>query len=512
MLSNLENRDWNEILRADRTNFGSEDIEWFLFCWHRNRCRLMRIIGFHMPFFVCGFQHSSPWITDDINQLSFLTWSTSRYRVLRDLPTFGHIPNKSRSLGDIGKAACSVTPLPTCPLKCFVAIFLKIPEQNSHVLLCHSPSRHLQRLGVASSFTRAYYFWHSLYSTTWSPNRPVAQRNLKPFRQTLAGWWSIDRQPSLRQLSSIEYQKSLWETTISVTFVEAFAMCPSHLIEWSLEWLTSYSMRSNSYCSTLHSQKHTVRTQKRSHMLEEMEPERPLVWICLLIDLNGNILLGGQKCFIGSRQICCQLARISQRMPPIRKQKVKHLVDLQCIELCSYIYAQHKMILWQFSHIVQTVLVMAKWIIADCITSSWLWVNLCSSQCTHESEILSQVTQRLKGLQSQKVINRMLKMLAQCQYPSICCVPVKSWRVVEDCHRLFSCLNVICHKPDCSPKDSWHSSVICWRCLFGLFLSDLHSSSKCQVPLLQSLGRAQLWANALGVCSKNPNQVQLSRV
>ena len=110
--------------RADRTNFGSEDIEWFLFCWHRNRCRLMRIIGFHMPFFVCGFQHSSPWITDDINQLSFLTWSTSRYRV-RDLPTFGHIPNKSRSLGDIGKAACSVTPLPTCPLKCFVAISLK---------------------------------------------------------------------------------------------------------------------------------------------------------------------------------------------------------------------------------------------------------------------------------------------------------------------------------------------------------------------------------------------------
>ena len=42
-----------------------------------------------------------------------------------DLPTFGHIPNKSRSLGDIGKAACSVTPLPTCPLKCFVAISLK---------------------------------------------------------------------------------------------------------------------------------------------------------------------------------------------------------------------------------------------------------------------------------------------------------------------------------------------------------------------------------------------------
>ena len=31
-----------------------------------------------------------PLITDDINKLSFLTWSTSRYRVLRDLPTFRH--------------------------------------------------------------------------------------------------------------------------------------------------------------------------------------------------------------------------------------------------------------------------------------------------------------------------------------------------------------------------------------------------------------------------------------
>ena len=230
-------------------------------------------------------------------------------------------------------------------------------------------------------------------------------------------------------------------------------MCPSHLIEWSLEWLTSYSMRSNSYCSTLHSQKHTVRTQKRSHMLEEMEPERPLVWICLLIDLNGNILhWDARNVSLVHVKFAANLQELANGRPPIRKQKVKHLVDLQCIEWYSYIYAQHKMILWQFSRIVQTVLVMAKWIIADCITSSWLWVNLCSSQCKHESEILSQVTQRLKGLQSQKVINRMLKMLAQSQHPSICCVPVKSWRVVEDCH-----------------------SVICWRCLFGLFLSDLHS-------------------------------------
>ena len=94
---------------------------------------------------------------------------------------------------------------------------------------------------------------------------------------------------------------------------------------------------------------------------------------------------------------------------------------------------------------------------------------------------------KAQGLQSQKVINRMLKMLAQCQYPSICCVPVKSWRVVEDCHRLFSCLNVICHKPDCSPKDSWHSSVICWRCLFGLFLSDLNSLPWSEATLHQQI-------------------------
>ena len=52
-------------------------------------------------------------------------------------------------------------------------------------------------------------------------------------------------------------------------------------------------------------------------------------------------------------------------------------------------YARQKMIIWQFSHIVQTVLVMAKWIIADCMTSSWLWVNLCCYPCKHEREILS---------------------------------------------------------------------------------------------------------------------------
>ena len=141
--------------RADRTNFGSEDIEWFLFCWHRNQCRLMRIC----LLLYAVFNIQIPLITDDINQMSFLTWSTSRYRVLRDLHTFGH-PNKSRSLGKIGKVACSMTPS-ACPLKCFVAISLLWDTSKG--------SR------VTSSFTGAYYFWHSLYSTSWSPNRPVAQ-------------------------------------------------------------------------------------------------------------------------------------------------------------------------------------------------------------------------------------------------------------------------------------------------------------------------------------------------
>ena len=78
----------------------------------------------------------------------------------------------------------------------------------------------------------------------------------------------------------------------------------------------------------------------------------------------------------------------SQRMAPIRKQKVKHPVDLHVynsIVACKY--GQHKMIIWQFSRIMQTGLVMAKWIIADCMTSRW--VNLSCSQCKHESQILS---------------------------------------------------------------------------------------------------------------------------
>ena len=59
-------------------------------------------------FFFMRFSTLIPLIADDINQTSFLTWSTSRYRFLRDLHTFGGHPNKSRSLGKIGKVACSV--------------------------------------------------------------------------------------------------------------------------------------------------------------------------------------------------------------------------------------------------------------------------------------------------------------------------------------------------------------------------------------------------------------------
>ena len=63
--------------RADRTNFGSEDIEWFLFCWHRNQCRLICLLlyavfnihppdhGWHQPdvFFdmVDVEVQGSPW-------------------------------------------------------------------------------------------------------------------------------------------------------------------------------------------------------------------------------------------------------------------------------------------------------------------------------------------------------------------------------------------------------------------------------------------------------------------
>ena len=74
------------------------------------------------------------------------------------------------------------------------------------------------------------------------------------------------------------------ETIIFVIFAGAVGMWPSHLIDWSPERLTAHSVQSNSYSyCRLHFQKNTVRTQKRSHMLEEMEPERPLVWSCLLV-------------------------------------------------------------------------------------------------------------------------------------------------------------------------------------------------------------------------------------
>ena len=83
--------------------------------------------------------------TGDIDKFSLLTWSTSRYRVLCDLPTFGLTANKSCSLGNIANvAACSVTPSATYPLKCFVATSLKhsrakftgLKTRSSHVKCC----------------------------------------------------------------------------------------------------------------------------------------------------------------------------------------------------------------------------------------------------------------------------------------------------------------------------------------------------------------------------------------
>ena len=82
--------------------------------------------------------------TDDIDKFSLLTWSTSRYRVLCDLPTFGLTANKSCSPGNIANVACSVTPSAAYPLKCFVATSLKhsrakftgLTTKSSHVKCC----------------------------------------------------------------------------------------------------------------------------------------------------------------------------------------------------------------------------------------------------------------------------------------------------------------------------------------------------------------------------------------
>ena len=106
------------------------------------------------------FWTSFPLITDDINKLSFLTWSTSRYRVLHDLHTFGHIPRKSRSLGNIsiGNVACSVTPSAIYPLKCFIAISLKNSRAKLTCIGLSFPVARPPDAGVASSFTRTYYF------------------------------------------------------------------------------------------------------------------------------------------------------------------------------------------------------------------------------------------------------------------------------------------------------------------------------------------------------------------
>ena len=279
-----------------------------------------------MPSFVCCFGHPSPW--SPMTSTSCLFWhgrrrDTGFSMICMPLVTFqgkaGHWETSQLETWLVRWLL-----LPFTHWNASLRYPWKIPEQNSHVLVCHSPL--------------------------------------------------LDHQT--RELR------------------------PSHWIEWSLERLTSHSIRSNSCCSPPQSQKHTVRRQKRSHMLEEMmEPERPLVWSCPFIDLNGNILYWEAR---NVSLVHVKFAADLQEKKPThatnQEAEGEAMVDLQHTEL--YSYAQHKMILWHFSHIVQTVLVMVKWIIADCMTSSWLWVNLSSPQCKCESECMCRTLRHADELSS----------------------------------------------------------------------------------------------------------------
>ena len=94
MLSNIEKRDWNEIFKGGQNELWQWGhwvmSKWCLLCWHRDGCRLMRI---PYALFCMLFSTFILMITDYINKLtsclSWPSWSTSRYGVLRDLPAFG---------------------------------------------------------------------------------------------------------------------------------------------------------------------------------------------------------------------------------------------------------------------------------------------------------------------------------------------------------------------------------------------------------------------------------------
>ena len=138
------------------------------------RCRLIRI---PYTFFCMMISTLVPLIIEDIDKVSWLTWSTSRYRVLRDLPTFGLIPNKSRSLGNIGNVACSVTPSATYPLKCFVATSLKhsrakftgLKTKLSHLKCCQTLRHQFETISsradrtnfVSEDIEWCLFCWHS---------------------------------------------------------------------------------------------------------------------------------------------------------------------------------------------------------------------------------------------------------------------------------------------------------------------------------------------------------------
>ena len=79
--------------------------------------------------------------------------------------------------------------------------------------------------------------------------------------------------------------------------------------------------------------------------------------------LNGNIL------YCEARNASLVQVKSGDGLSCRLARKPTHGTKQLYVVACKY--GQHKMIIWQFSHIVQAVLVMAKWIAADCMTFAW---------------------------------------------------------------------------------------------------------------------------------------------
>ena len=298
------------------------------------------------------------------------------------------------------------------------------------------------------------------------------------------GHWSrfarryIDWQSSLRQLSPIEYQQSLWEPQ-SLSHLLRLSQCGPviglsevlkdwHLIQCGQTVIAAHPIPRN-----------TLWEDRSGAICWKRWWNRKGLWFeaALLSTWMATSYIGRPEMFHWFTSNLLPTCKKSQRMPPIRKQKVKHwwiyniqncTVMLNTRWYCGIFRILCKQLWWWLSELSQIA-----WPAVDSGSichrpNANVKVNGLVVPCVMQ---MSFQVLELKNHILPKLIDLLRDRRDRFVFSQCVVTIVKIWNARHS------------HEP---LKWSWCS---------------LPDSSKCQVPQLQSLGRAQLWAvHALGVC------------